>query len=193
MAEIPTTSPSTTPSAQQELQKIYTLPSRLQYVASSCNIDDASEPMRVGQICGFIKLLVSKDSGDEEIWVGIATGQIFSPRWRGSHSAHIFDEDPSVLKGSKAYEVIVKQPVKKDYTTDRTEVTPTGRIAGKVISVGNAGVVYVLMEDWFVDSDKFKMGQWRDVSSKPPRSGDEVRMEVAVPGGGSEYIEGRIL
>ena len=35
---------------------------------------------------------------------------------------------------------------------------------------------YVKMEELFVESDVFKMGQWRSVAAEPPHGADEVCM-----------------
>lgn len=95
----------------------------------------------------------------------------------GFNSAFVLNEDPNIPKGSKAYEVPVKQPCNSVYTTDRTRVTPTGRAIGEVIGVGQGHAMpYVKMEELFVGSDVFKMGQWRSVAAEPPHGGDEVCM-----------------
>ncbi len=70
------------------------------------------------------------------------------------------------MVGSKAYEVVVKRPVKADDTISRIEVMPTGRVVGEVIGVcGDNVSVLVKVEDWFVESDVFKMGEWREAAT----------------------------
>lgn len=141
--------------------------------------NNASEPMRVGQLPVFIPM---SDPADKIYWIGISSAQVFSPRSRGVFSPLITDEDPGVMVGSKAYEVIVKQPVKVDYTTDRTEVMPTGRIVGEVVGVCRDNIVVLVKAgNWFVESDVFKMGTWRSAATEPLNVGDDVQMEVAVP------------
>ena len=72
------------------------------------------------------------------------------------------------MMGSKAYEVVVKRPVEADYTTDRTEVVAMGRVVGEVIGVDSNNVsVSVEVEEWFVESEMFKMGTWRRVATMP--------------------------
>lgn len=62
------------------------------------------------------------------------------------------------MMGSKAYEVVVKRPVKEDFVMGGTEVRPTGRVVGEVVGVLDDHVsVLVMVEDWFVESDFFRM------------------------------------
>jgi hypothetical protein len=55
--------------------QFYTLPSRLQYIASSDDISNPAVPMRIRQICTFMPL--TSPTG-EHCWIGITTSQIFS-------------------------------------------------------------------------------------------------------------------
>ena len=100
--------------------------------------------MRIGQITVFVQ---ARDPDGKLGWLGITIAHMFSPSWKGFNSAPVFNEDPNILKGSKAYEVTVKQPCNSDYTTDRTRLTPTGRAIGEVIGVGqDNAMAYVKME-----------------------------------------------
>lgn len=82
--------------------------------------------------------------------------------------------------GNKAYEVIVGQPVKKDDATSRVEVVPTGRVLGEVVGVYVDNVTLLLkMEDWFTESDLFRMGRWEDVVDKRLKAEDgDAAMEL---------------
>ena len=172
MADAATSTSTSTSGPTQGQKTLYTIPSRLHYTASSHDINDASEPMRIGQITLFVQ---ARDPDGKLGWLGITIAHIFSPSWKGFNSAPVFNEDPNILKGSKAYEVTVKQPCNSDYTTDRTPVTPTGRAIGEVIGVGQGNAMaYVKMEELFIESDVFKMGQWRGVAAEPPCGGDEM-------------------
>lgn len=72
------------------------------------------------------------------------------------------------MVGSKAYPVVVKRPVKEDFTTDRTEVRPTGRVVGEAVGVCSDNIaVLVKVEDWFAQSEVSKMGTWREVATGP--------------------------
>ena len=139
------TSTSTCTSGPTQGQKtLYAIPSRLQSIASSHDINDASEPMRIGQITVFVQ---ARDPDGKLGWLGITIAHIFSPSWKLFNSAPVFNEDPNILKGDKAYEVTVKQPCNSDYTTDRTRVTLTGRTIGETIGVGQGNAMaYVKME-----------------------------------------------
>ena len=134
--------------------------------------------MRIGQTNIFLRF---SDPAGKIFWIGIFTAQVFSPRSRGVFSNFVVDEDPRVKMGSKAYEIVVKQPLKEDYTTDRTEVRPTRRVVGEVVDVLDDGVsVIVRFEEWFVESEVFKIGTWREIAERL-EVGDEVYMEVIEP------------
>ncbi len=78
-----------------------------------------------------------------------------------------------------AWEVEVKQPCRADYTTDRSEVRPTGRKVGTVITVGAGGECCLKMEKWFVESESFiGRGSWRELAP-PPEQGQTVFTEHA--------------
>ncbi|KAL9007596.1 MAG: hypothetical protein Q9180_009618 [Flavoplaca navasiana] len=142
----------------------YTLPSRLQYIASSDNIDDTAIAMRVGQICTF---LPAKSPSGESCWLGITTSQIFASQWCGVFSPSIINQDTEDLIGRIAYEADVKQPVKSDCTTNRDEVRPTGRKVGTVLGAGPGGLCYLKIEDWFTDSEMFRTrGTWRSMGGQ---------------------------
>ena len=51
---------------------------------------------------------------------------------------------------------------------DLTKVVPTGRVVGAVFGVYNDSFsLLVKVEEWFVESEVFKMGTWRKVAPKP--------------------------
>lgn len=148
--------------------------------ASSLDINDSSEPMRIGQLNVFGKLQTlrrAKSPGSASLLLKSSR-----PDHRGfCFSPLIVDEDPGVMMGSKAYEVVVKRSLKQDYMTDRAEVRLTGKLVGEVVGVLDDNVlVLVKVEDWFVESDVFKMGRWREIVESL-KEADEVRVEVAVP------------
>ncbi|KAL9636674.1 MAG: hypothetical protein Q9204_002164 [Flavoplaca sp. TL-2023a] len=142
----------------------YTLPSRLQYIASSDDISNTAIAMRVGQICTFIPV---KSPSGENCWLGITTSQIFASQWCGVSSPSIMNNETEDLTGRVAYEVEVKQPVKSDCTTNRDEVRPTGRKVGTVLGAVPEGLCYVKVEDWFTDSEMFRTrGTWRSMGGQ---------------------------
>ncbi|KAL9010885.1 MAG: hypothetical protein Q9180_009250, partial [Flavoplaca navasiana] len=142
----------------------YTFPSRLQYIASSDDINDTAITMRVGQICTF---LPAKSPSGESCWLGITISQIFASQWGGMSSPSIINHEIQDPTGHVAYEVEVKQPVKSDCTTDRDEVRPTGRKVGTVLGAGPGRLCYVKIEDWFTASDMFRTrGTWRSMGGQ---------------------------
>ena len=54
---------------------------------------------------------------------------------------------------------------------------------GDVVGVCDDNVtLFVKVEEWYVESDVFKMNTWRNLATKSMQEGGEVQMEVAVPG-----------
>jgi hypothetical protein len=71
--------------------------------------------------------------------------------------------------------------VTSDYTTDRSEVTPTGRNVGTVF-VGKGPLYYVKIEKWFTETENFSMGTWREIASERPGVGETVYQETVEEG-----------
>ena len=148
---------------ETENLRIYTLPKALNFIASPLEIDDVSTPERLGQLSEFVRLT---DSAGSVFWIGLSTYQ--------SVSSLSSDEDPDVLWGSWAYEVILGESVKQNDATSRVEVAPTGRILGEVIGVYEDNVTVLLeMEEWFTESDLFEMGSWVDVANERAQDEDD--------------------
>lgn len=132
--------------------------------------------MRLGQIRKFVRF---ENSSGEKRWIGFTSSDIFSSRWRGLGSPPIPNEPTAQLKGRLAYELEVKQPCKSDYTTDRDEVKPTGRIVGTVGGRANDGTCIVEMESWFTESENFTSGTWMTRAAGPLRPNVQVSVELA--------------
>lgn len=135
--------------------------------------------MRVGQICKFVP--VEKPSGEMR-WIGFTSSDIFSSCWRGTRLPPISDESNELneqLNGRVAYEVEVKQPCRSDYTTDRDEVKPTGRIVGTVGGGGNEGTCIVEIESWFTETEIFTTGTWIRMAGGPLPPNSHVQVELA--------------
>ena len=135
-------------------QNYYTLPRHLSLFATSANVNDPS----IG--FGMFQLFILADPGG---WVGFTSPKAFSSSSRGFFSRLVRGEDE--LAGRKVYEVELKQC--REDNQDHAIRRITGRVVGEVLGVCEVGGrVVVSMEDWFVESDAWKM---------------EVRMEEAVP------------
>lgn len=110
--------------------------------------------MRVGQISNFIEKVDPLNGS--KYWVGLTWAEIFFP---------VVGERPKSVVGSKAYEVVLKQPIDKGGQIVRKNVATTGRVVGVVEGEFHHEIVSVRIEDWFVQGDVFKSGRWeqRDV------------------------------
>ena len=89
-------------------------------------------------------------------WVGLAFAETFFP---------VVGERPASVIGSKAYEVVLKQPVADGANIVRENIVSTGRVVGVVDAEffhEPVRTVSVRVEDWFVQSETFKKGFWRE-------------------------------
>lgn len=119
--------------------RVYQLPLGLSQISNSLKINDPPTEMRVGQISIFIeKVDLLKGS---KYWIGLTWAEIFFP---------VVGERPKSVVGSKAYEVVLKQPIDEGGQIFRENVTTTGRIVGVVESELPHETVSVRIEDWFV-------------------------------------------
>ena len=84
-------------------------------------------------------------------WIGLTWAEIFFP---------VVGERPASVIGSKAYEVVLKRPIAKLADLERENVVTTGRVFGVVVAELAYETVSVRVEDWFVQSEKFKKGCW---------------------------------
>lgn len=143
-------------------QKYYTLPENLSYIASSPNNDD-DRPIRYGRFECFIE---GADPAGIVGWVGFASIKDFSSR--GFLSRFVRGEGD--LVGTKVYEVAVEKAFKgplERWEENVLVVKPTGRVVGEVLGICEAGPgVAVKIEDWFVQSDGWKMGTWWEAGAE---------------------------
>ena len=89
-------------------------------------------------------------------WAGLAFAETFFP---------VVGERPASVIGSKAYEVFLERPVADRVSIVRENVVTTGRVLGVVDAEFFHEVdrtVTVRLEDWFVQSETFKKGWWRE-------------------------------
>ena len=84
-------------------------------------------------------------------WIGRTETEIFFP---------VVGERPASVIGSKAYEVVLKQPIAELADIVRENVVTTGRVVGVVVPGLVDETVSVRVEDWFVQSETFKKGRW---------------------------------
>ena len=105
--------------------------------------------MRVGQLSTFIEKLDPLTG--LSYWVGLTWAETFYP---------VEGEKPSTVVGSKAYEVVLKQPFDDGGQIVRENVATTGRVVGIVIADLPHETVSIVIDDWFVQSDVFKKGRW---------------------------------
>ena len=134
--------------------RVYQLPYGLTQISNSLKIEDPPTKIRVGQLLNFIENIDPLNGS--RYWIGLTWAEIFFP---------VVGERPSSVVGSKAYEVILKQPIHKGGQIVRKNVVTTGRVVGVVVAELPHETVSVRIEDWFVQSDQFKKGRWerRDV------------------------------
>ena len=85
-------------------------------------------------------------------WIGLTWAEIFFP---------VVGERPASVIGSKAYEVVLKQPIADGGDIVRENVVTTGRVVGVVAAELLHETVAVRIEDWFVQSETFKKGGWK--------------------------------
>ena len=85
-------------------------------------------------------------------WIGLTWAEIFFP---------VVGERPASVVGSKAYEVVLKRPIAKLADLERENVVTTGRVVGVVVGDLAYETVSVRVEDWFLQSEMFKKGCWR--------------------------------
>ena len=85
-------------------------------------------------------------------WIGLTWAEVFFP---------VEGERPASIIGSKAYEVVLKQGIADGGGIVRENVVTTGRVVGVVVAEMPCGTVFVRVEDWFVQSETFKKGNWR--------------------------------
>ena len=105
--------------------------------------------MRVGQLFTFF--MKPNPLTGTNYWTGVTHAEIFYP---------ISGEKPESCVGSKAYEVVLKQPVQDVREIVRENVTTTGRIIGVVDGYMPHEMVSIRIADWFLKNDMFKMGNW---------------------------------
>ena len=138
------------PPAKKQLERIYRLPVSLSQISNALKIDDPLTKIRVGLLSNFIEN-VDPSSGSK-YWIGLTWAEIFFP---------VDGERPKSVLGSKAYEVVLKQPIEKGGQIVRENVVTTGRVVGVVVAELPHETVSVMVEDWFIRSDKFKEGRWQ--------------------------------
>lgn len=151
---------------------IYTIPSGLHFISSSLKIDDPPTPMRIGQLSTFIEKM-DPFTGRKYL-IGLTWAEIFFP---------VLGERPSSVAGCKAYEVLLKQPIKDGGRIVRENVVTTGRIVGEVVVDLPQDTVSVRIQDWVLESDGFKQGCWdqRDIEIPIMQGGDGVPADLAAP------------
>ena len=100
-------------------------------------------------MCNFIEKVDSANGS--KYWIGLTWAEIFFP---------VMGERPASVIGSKAYEVVLKQPIADGGEIVRDNVVTTGRVVGVVVNELLHETVSVRIEDWFVQSEKFQKGRW---------------------------------
>lgn len=92
-------------------------------------------------------------------------------------------EIPRSVEGSKAYELVLKQPVQGVGKVVQENVFTTGRVTGLVVVDLRHKTVSVSIEDWFLKSEVFKKGRWDrlDTADQIIRARDGVHPALAVP------------
>lgn len=151
---------------------IYELPVGLHYISSSLKIDDPPTLMRIGPLSTFFEKV--DPLAGTKYWVGITWAEIFFP---------VSGERPRSVVGSKAYELVLKQPVQDCGKIVRENVFTTGRVVGVVIAELPHETVSVRIEDWVWKSDWFNKGRWNRLNAgdQTIRARDEVLPDVAIP------------
>ena len=119
-------------------------------VSNALKIDDPPTKIRVGLLSNFIEKV--NPANGSKYWIGITWAEIFFP---------VVGERPASVIGSKAYEVVLKQPLADGGYIVRENVVTTGRVVGVVVAELPYETVSVRVEDWFVRSETFKKGRWR--------------------------------
>ena len=144
-------------SAIGQSPRLYRLPLGLQQISSSLKIDDPLTPMRIGRISNFTEQM-DPVTGTRS-WLGLTWAEIFFP---------VSGERPRSVVGSKAYEVLLKQPINDGGRIVRENVRTTGRVIGVVVADLPHETVSLRIEDWFLNSDVFKKGQWSQLDVATP-------------------------
>ena len=122
----------------------------LNQIANALKIDDPPTKIRIGQMSNFIEK--TDFVNGSRYWLGITWAEIFFP---------VVGDRPASVIGSKAYEVVLKQPIADGGDIVRENVVTTGRVVGVVVAELLYETVSVRVEDWFVHSETFKKGRWR--------------------------------
>ncbi|CAF9940791.1 MAG: hypothetical protein ALECFALPRED_008862 [Alectoria fallacina] len=160
------------PCPTRQSMYIYELPLGLQCISSSLKIDDPRTPMRIGQLSTFFMKV--DPLTETKHWVGLTWAEIFFP---------VLGERPRSVVGSKAYEVVLKQPTQDGGLIIRENVVTTGRVIGVVVADLPHEAVSVRIEDWFLKSDVFKKGRWNqlDAVTRSTQARDVARADLATP------------
>lgn len=108
--------------------------------------------MRIGHLSTFFEKMDSCTGSKH--WIGLTWAEVFFP---------VLGERPGSLVGSKAYEVVLKQPTKDGGQIVRENVVTTGRVVGIVIAELPHETVSVRIEDWFLKSGVFGKGRWNQL------------------------------
>ncbi|KAF6229045.1 hypothetical protein HO133_007159 [Letharia lupina] len=155
----------------------YELPVGLGHISGSLKIDDPPTPMRIGNLSTFIQK--TDPLTGIKYWVGLTWAEIFFP---------VLGERPSSVAGSKAYEVVLKQPIEDGGHIVRENVVTTGRVVGVVVAELPHETVSVRIQDWFSKSDMFKKGRWNqlDIQARDGAGADLAVTHGALRGGNNE-------
>ena len=122
----------------------------LNQISNALKIDDPFTKIRVGQMSNFIEKIDPVNGS--KYWIGLTWSEVFYP---------VVGERPASLIGRKAYEVVLKQPIASGGGIVRENVVTTGRVVGVVVAELVYETVSVRIADWFVQSEMFKKGHWR--------------------------------
>ena len=129
---------------------MYQLPVGLNHISNALKTDDPPTKIRVGPMSNFTEKIDLANGS--KYWIGLAWAEIFFP---------VTGERPASVIGSKAYEVVLKQPIADGGAIVRENVVTTGRVVGMVHEELLHETVSVRIEDWFVRSEMFQKGRWR--------------------------------
>ena len=121
----------------------------LNHFSNALKIDDPPTKIRVGLMSNFVEKV--DPANGSKYWIGITWAETFFP---------VVGERPASVIGSKAYEVVLKQPLADGGSIVRENVVTTGRVVGVVDAELAQESVSVRVEDWFVRSETFKKGRW---------------------------------
>ena len=165
-ARASTEAPNPDSSTMKQLVHYYQLPVGLNQISNALKIDDPFTKIRIGQINNF--MLKADPADGLTYWIGFTWAEIFFP---------VSGERPTSVIGSRAYEVVLRLPLAHGGAIVRENVVTTGRVVGVVINDLPHETVAVKLEDWFVQSDVFKMGRWgqREVAIRDDARAGEVQ------------------